>query len=375
MNFFALMFVAVILFVLVSCLLLFVRILRSGLLRINPIRCIALVMLIVLIMTLVSVIVFLCMNTAVTGDDSVFAKLRVRISGMLLRHFSSRLSPALPIKSLDDIYKGTDPVQEEYAADKPTSESEPAPAWQTQMQPGGAAYDEDLSVFLTFMNPFYNGTATPASSIRLLADYMLDMLNRHRENGLPFTLPPVFTVKYAQPSSEICRESSLSGYDEQIAFLMQNERRANDYHFIMIDAMNSFSYCSKEKDPYRQTLYYAELAFYGLANEYVFTDSIDPAFAADQFYRLAQIYDSVSMLIDDIDRRCKMVFTATAALELSFDSLEEADLVNEKPIYYENIPELYSVMVLRLEQYMDSHQAYRDLYPPEHELTFKGKAR
>lgn len=190
------------------------------------------------------------------------------------------------------------------------------------------AFVEAADGFLLHLSDdIYKGNNTPAKSISTQADTIYQLFEEHRMSKEPFELPVNFILKDVPPKKVYKTSDDLDGYDGQLTYMfscLKTDCRQNveTYNHIGITAWNCLDTLGEDAG-LEDCLYYAQIAFYGLANEYVFC-LLDERTKVDRFYTFAQVYLHIEQYAVENAPPFKyeMYFVSAAFLDLSYSRLK-----------------------------------------------------
>lgn len=240
------------------------------------------------------------------------------------------------------------------------------------------------SPLLSLSVDYYKGKDTTTVDLDELEQQILSQFAESRLAGKVCELPDYLTVKETENRFPFfTRASSLVEYDEHIydAWMKlqdlivdgtisqhQYSNAVTQFHRMGITALNCLDLLSNNasvkealsRDKQKELkFYYAELAYYGFVNEYVFSplpedeeDCAGTGEEKDLYYRCAQIYDHLSAVVA-IDETVppqyyELCLVAAAFLGIAYQMLEEAGFEDIGGEYHSAVWKLEQTMLERL---------------------------
>lgn len=244
------------------------------------------------------------------------------------------------------------------------------------------------SPLLSLSVDYYKGKDTTTVDLDELEQQILSQFAESRLAGKICELPDYLTVKETENRfSFFTPANSLEEYDEQLydtwmklqelivdGTIPQNEdgtQRKNavtQFHRMGITALNCLNLLSNDADvkgaltrdeQKELKFYYAELAYHGFVNEYIFSplpmdeeEGAGTGEEKDLYYRCAQIYDHLSAVVAINEtvppQYYELCFVAAAFLGIAYQMLEEAGFEDIGGEYHSAVWKLEQTMLERL---------------------------
>lgn len=228
------------------------------------------------------------------------------------------------------------------------------------------------SSLLSLAANYYKGEETTAEDLKDMEAAIRYLFDANRVNRTPFKLPDGFAVHETEPSPLFTTADTLAEYDKQIwdAWLkISNGMSVYQCHRMGVTALNCMDLISNNeatkaaltlKERTELLLYYANLAYWGFGNEYVFGE-LSRGAQIDLFYRCGQVFDHLKAFGEAPPDYYEMCFVAAAFLGLAYQLLGEANFEQEDNEYHSAVWELEQMMLQRLMEYVNDSSGFQRL--------------